>query len=268
LFEVSQPEALKRSVLQPGEARGTRCVPETHASAAGRRLGARGRMPASDGGLLGAHRPLWPARGVALAAGVVLCMALTGAWRADQGMNGEGAVRAVLLSKAHEAHAKHARAKHAIKKVGNKYRKELAVVEKGAGNDRSDEMKQIEALQRRSEGGGGSGKQGKGGKHLPPGLAEMQNLAKVSIHPGVEWRANLESISHRYYLCMVAFVREFIKETIHLLLGCLQGGIPLDTVSFVLAVLVRPVSVYHPEIDGFEVHTETLSLKRERQEGS
>ena len=32
------------------------------------------------------------------------------------------------------------------------------------------------------------------------------------------------SISHRCYLLEVAFEWEFTKETIHLTLGCLQGG--------------------------------------------
>ena len=36
--------------------------------------------------------------------------------------------------------------------------------------------------------------------------------------------ANLESISQRCYLFEVAFVWELTKETIHLHLGCLQGG--------------------------------------------
>ena len=80
-------------------------------------------------------------------------MALAGAWRAGQGVDGEGAV---LLSKAHEAHAKHARAKHAKKKVGNKYRQELSVVEKGAGNDRSDEMKQVRCHPNRPGGNPGA----------------------------------------------------------------------------------------------------------------
>ena len=43
-------------------------------------------------------------------------------------------------------------------------------------------------------------------------------------HPGVELRENLESISHRYHLFEVAFVWKLTKETIHLPLGCLQGG--------------------------------------------
>jgi hypothetical protein len=44
-------------------------------------------------------------------------------------------------------------------------------------------------------------------------------------HPGVELRANLKSIPHRCHLFGVAFVWELTKETIHLPLGCLQGGL-------------------------------------------
>ena len=46
----------------------------------------------------------------------------------------------------------------------------------------------------------------------------------LTIHPGVELRANLKSISQRCHLFEVAFVWELTKETIHLPLGCLQGG--------------------------------------------
>ena len=46
----------------------------------------------------------------------------------------------------------------------------------------------------------------------------------MSSHPGVEVRANLKSISHRYYLFELDFLWELNKETIHLPLGCLQGG--------------------------------------------
>ena len=45
-----------------------------------------------------------------------------------------------------------------------------------------------------------------------------------ALHPGVELRANLKSISHRCHPILVAFVWELTKEIIHLLLGCLQGG--------------------------------------------
>jgi len=47
---------------------------------------------------------------------------------------------------------------------------------------------------------------------------------KIVSHPGVEWRANLKSISHRCYFFEVAFVWELTKETIVLPLGCLHGG--------------------------------------------
>ena len=36
--------------------------------------------------------------------------------------------------------------------------------------------------------------------------------------------ANRKSISHRFHLFEVAFVWHLTKETIHLSLGCLQGG--------------------------------------------
>ena len=38
-------------------------------------------------------------------------------------------------------------------------------------------------------------------------------------------RENLGSVSHRCHLFEVAFVWELTKETIHLPLGCLQGGL-------------------------------------------
>ena len=47
---------------------------------------------------------------------------------------------------------------------------------------------------------------------------------QVRIHAGVELRANLKSISHRFHLFEVAFVWEMTKETIHLPMGCLQGS--------------------------------------------
>ena len=43
-------------------------------------------------------------------------------------------------------------------------------------------------------------------------------------HPGDNPEANLKSISHRCHPILVAFVWEFTEETIHLPLGCLQGG--------------------------------------------
>ena len=43
--------------------------------------------------------------------------------------------------------------------------------------------------------------------------------------PGVELRANLKTISHKCHLEEVAFVWELTKETIHLPVSCLQGGL-------------------------------------------
>ena len=44
------------------------------------------------------------------------------------------------------------------------------------------------------------------------------------VHPKVELRANLKSISHRCHLFDVAFVWVLTRETICLPPGCLQGG--------------------------------------------
>jgi hypothetical protein len=44
------------------------------------------------------------------------------------------------------------------------------------------------------------------------------------LHPGVELRADLESIFHRCHLLEVAFIWELTKGTIHLPLGRLPGG--------------------------------------------
>ena len=52
--------------------------------------------------------------------------------------------------------------------------------------------------------------------------AEKLNLSH--LHPGVELRVDLKSISNKYYICEVAFVWQLTKETIQLPLGCLQGG--------------------------------------------
>ena len=43
-------------------------------------------------------------------------------------------------------------------------------------------------------------------------------------HPGGSPGADLKSISHRCHPILVAFVWELTQETIHLPLGCLQGG--------------------------------------------
>ena len=60
----------------------------------------------------------------------------------------------------------------------------------------------------------------------------------------VELRAHLESISHRCHLIEVAFVWDLTKETIHLPLGCIQGGVarcvPCDTGHRRPLVQIRP----------------------------
>jgi len=59
----------------------------------------------------------------------------------------------------------------------------------------------------------------------PRGRGERFSMNEVP-HPGVELRANLESIFRRRFLFEEAFVWQLTKETIHLPLGCLQGGFP------------------------------------------
>ena len=49
-------------------------------------------------------------------------------------------------------------------------------------------------------------------------------MDSISTHPGGNLGANLKSISHRCHPILVAFVWELTKETVHLPLGCLQGG--------------------------------------------
>ena len=56
------------------------------------------------------------------------------------------------------------------------------------------------------------------------------------LHPGVELRTNLKSISHRCHIFEMAFVWELTKDTIHLPLGCLQGGLLLTGAAFWLRV--------------------------------
>ena len=55
-----------------------------------------------------------------------------------------------------------------------------------------------------------------------PGSAEFTFI--LEIHPGGNPGANLDSISHRYYLREVAFEWELTKDVIYLPLVCLQGG--------------------------------------------
>ena len=54
--------------------------------------------------------------------------------------------------------------------------------------------------------------------------AAPARVRRVTHRPGVELRANQKSISHRCHFFEVAFVWELTKGTIHLPLGCLQGG--------------------------------------------
>ena len=54
-------------------------------------------------------------------------------------------------------------------------------------------------------------------------------------HPGDNTGVNLESIYHRCHPILVALIWELTDETIHLPLGCLQGGLPPGTL-FLLGV--------------------------------
>ena len=49
-------------------------------------------------------------------------------------------------------------------------------------------------------------------------------MLAVTVHPGVELRANLKSISQKCHFFEAAFKWELTKETIYLPLGRLQGG--------------------------------------------
>ena len=60
--------------------------------------------------------------------------------------------------------------------------------------------------------------------HLPALPSSWHPSILQSIHPGIELRANLKSISNRCHIFEVVFAWELTKETIHLPLGCLQGG--------------------------------------------
>ena len=71
-----------------------------------------------------------------------------------------------------------------------------------------------------------------GGHGVPPGH-----------HPGVELRAELKSISHRCHLFEMAFVSELTGETIHLPLGCLQGGYRTESVYNVVSQKLIPAQI-------------------------
>jgi len=70
---------------------------------------------------------------------------------------------------------------------------------------------------RRQAGRQGEGERGEGSDRR----AEEE---QVSSRPEIELRANLKSTSHRCHLFEVAFLWELTEKTIHLPLGCLQGG--------------------------------------------
>ena len=57
---------------------------------------------------------------------------------------------------------------------------------------------------------------------MAPGGRKEDTVFFCLSHPGVELRANLKTISHKYYLFEVAFVWELSNETIHLPLGFLD----------------------------------------------
>ena len=51
------------------------------------------------------------------------------------------------------------------------------------------------------------------------------------VHPRGNPGANLNSISNRCHLFEVEFVQELTKESIHLPLGCLQGGFSCSVIT-------------------------------------
>ena len=63
-------------------------------------------------------------------------------------------------------------------------------------------------------------------QRLGEGVARESKCIHQVPHPG----ANRQSTSHRCHLFEVAFVWVLTKETIHLPLGCLQGGCFLEAI--------------------------------------
>ena len=57
-------------------------------------------------------------------------------------------------------------------------------------------------------------------------LNDFINTFREVSHPGGNTGANIKSISRRCYLREVSFEWKLAQETIHLPLGCLQGGSP------------------------------------------
>jgi hypothetical protein len=74
--------------------------------------------------------------------------------------------------------------------------------------------------------------------------------AALSTRPGGNPGANLKSTSHRCYLFEEAFVWDLSKETIHLPLGCLQGGsgfsAALSTLGYEFPVVIAVLGETSP----------------------
>ena len=84
------------------------------------------------------------------------------------------------------------------------------------------------------------------------------------LHPGVELRANIKSISHRCHLFEMEFVWELTHETIHLLLGCLQCG-SRGCRSFLRALPQSELPTILKLTSGVDdTHPSTLERKRAR----
>ena len=80
--------------------------------------------------------------------------------------------------------------------------------------------------------------------------------------------ANRKSISHRCHPILVAFVWELTNETIHLPLGCLQGGFKAvnDKRKHGLSTEQFPVSAYVGSSNNLKDLKGTLSLRQEHPE--
>ena len=78
--------------------------------------------------------------------------------------------------------------------------------------------------------------------HVPRGCTSW------SRPPGVELRAHLKSISNSCHFFEVLFVWELTQETVHLPLGCLQGGSWKSDEPERLIALVQPGQQFHKSI--------------------
>ena len=85
---------------------------------------------------------------------------------------------------------------------------------------------------------------GEGSRARPPWSCTLAAASSSPVHPGVELRANLNSIFHRCHLFEMACVLELTEETIHLPLGCLQGG---TGPKFRRSLSLKHTSVYEPQ---------------------